>query len=241
MSRARKGARVVVRPRWIWIGLLAAVVGMVVAGLGVTWLSWPWSLAGALVLLSGIALALAGGVMYDAHVAPPSQELHQVLEGGVQDGLSWHETSATPTSRRRARQLEHRLDALEAATRQAPRPYPVRPAAVALIVVAVFLLVAQWELYPTETPGQTNANRALGCAIVIAVCGLRVAVGQPHRPRRSWAAVAAVAGLLLLLNGLLSPHERFATALAECVCGGIVLLSAAVVFAYRPAQTEGSQ
>ncbi|MEZ0580553.1 hypothetical protein [Nocardioides sp. MH1] len=222
------------RPRWIWGGLLTAIAGMIVAGVGVAATSWIWSLVGAGTLLAGVGLAFAGGVLYDAHSGPPTEELKHVLQGGTRAGVAAGQTRSTPGSRRRARAVEARLDQLEAATAAAPRPYPVKPPAVILMLIALFLLVSQWELYPLEFPGQTNANRALGCAILFAACGLRIRFAQPLRRRRPSAGLAGVAGLALLCNGLLSPHDRLIMAVLESLCGLLAVLCAGVVFAYRP-------
>jgi hypothetical protein len=226
--------RPLTRPRWIWGGLLIAIAGMIVTGVGVAATSWTWSLIGAGTLLAGVGLAHAGGVLHDTHSGPPAEELKHVLQGGTRPGVAAGQTRSTPASRRHARAVEARLDQLEAATAAAPRPYPVKPPAVILMLIALFLLVSQWELYPLEFPGQTNANRALGCAILFAACGLRIGFAQPLRRRRPSAGLAGIGGLALLCNGLLSPHDRSIMAVLESLCGLLAFLCAGVVFAYRP-------
>lgn len=223
------------RPRWIWSGLLIAIVGTVVTGFGVDDASWTWSLIGAGVLLLGGGVAIAGGVMYDVHTTAPQQELAAIRRGGISPGLAAGSTRSTPRSRRHARDAERRLDALEQATTHAPRPYPKGPAAIVMLVIAAILLVSQWELYPTEFPGQANANRSLGCAIILAMCGLRILLSQPETTHRISAGLAALAGLTLLLNGLLAAHDLTAAAGTECVCGALVLTAGLVVAAHQPA------
>jgi hypothetical protein len=226
------------RPRWIWSGLLIAVIGTITIGFGLDDTSWTWSLIGAGLLLAGGGVAIAGGVIYDVHTTAPEQELAAIRRGGTHPGLAPGNRRSTPRSRQHARDTERRLDSLEQATTRTPRPYPTGPAAVLMLVVAAVLLVSQWELYPTELPGQTNANRALGCAIIVALCGLRILLGQPGATHRISAALAGLAGLALLLNGLLAAHDRAAAAGAESICGALVDLAALVVAAHEPAETD---
>jgi len=226
------------RPRWIWSGLLIAIVGTITTGFGIDDASWTWSLIGTGLLLLGSGVAIAGGVMYDVHTTAPQREFTALRRGGTRPGVAPGSTSSTPRSRHRVREDERRLDGLEQATIQAARPYPIGPAGSVMLVVAGFLLVSQWELYPTGLPGQTNANRSLGCAIILALCGLRIVLGQPGQIHRVSAGLAGLAGLALLLNGLLAAHDRAATAGAESLCGALVLGAAIVVAAHDPAATD---
>ncbi|GAA3836832.1 hypothetical protein [Nocardioides panacisoli] len=227
------------RPRWIWSGLLLAIIGTITAGFGVDNGSWTWSLIGTGLLVLGSAVAIAGGVIYDVHTSAPRGELTAILRGGIRPGVAPGGTGSTPGSRRRAREAERRLDALEKATIQTPRPYPIGPAALAMLLIALFLLVSQWELYPTEFPGQSNANRALACAIVFALCGFRILLGQPGQAHRISAALAGLSGVALLLNGLLAAHDRTAAAGAEAICGAVAVGAALLVAAHQPATNGG--
>ena len=223
-----------VRPGWVWSGLLTAIAGTVVIGVGVILLSWTWSLIGTGVLLAGAGISLAGGVMYDVHSTSPAVEISQVVDGDVHEGVAPGETRSTPESRQRAHELDRRLDTLERAVMQAPRPVPDGPAAVTMLLVAVFLLVCQWALYPTGLPGQTNANRALGCAIVLGLCGLRVLTSQPRQRHLVAGSLAGLASLTLLVNGLLAPHDRTVVAVAEGVCGALSVVSSAILLSRQP-------
>lgn len=110
----------------------------------------------------------------------------------------------------------------------APRPGPTRPAGWLLVLIAVFLIVAQWELYPLERPGQTNALRALGAAILVAMAGMRL-ITAVSRPPRIAALVSVGAGLALLVNAVLAEHDVDATAAAEGVCGALAIVAGAAV------------
>jgi hypothetical protein len=94
------------------------------------------------------------------------------------------------------------------------------------VVVTITLLISQWELYPLELPGQSNATRALGCAIVVGIAGMRIIeAGAGPRFTISIAATAA-AGILLALNGAVADHAQTATAAVEITCGLACLLCA---------------
>lgn len=223
-----------VRPRWVWAGTGCTIAGASLAGIGVAHRSWTWSGAGGLLVVLGAVAALAGGILYDVHSGSPREELRQVLRGGVHRGVRPGETRSTRASRNRSRRLEQRRRAPERAAIEAPRPSLLGPAAIILLLVALFLLVAQWELYPRELPGQTNANRALACAIVVALAGLRVLTAQPGRAHRLSGGLAAAAGLALLLNALVSPHDRGITQATDLLSGALVMLAGAVVLSYQP-------
>ena len=211
------------------------IAGTVVVGVGVAVASWSWSIVGLVVMALGAGAALRGGILYDARTSGAVQgEIRDVVEGNVHPGVVPGDTVSTPASRQRSRELDHRREALERATIQAPRPSMVQPAAGLLLLVALFLLVSQWELYPIGLPGQSNATRSLGCAIVLALAGLRIVTAQPDQRLRISSGLAALAGLLLILNGSLAQHDRLATAVAEVVCGALSCVAAAVVFTHHP-------
>ena len=113
-----------------------------------------------------------------------------------------------------------------------PRPGLTRPAGWLLLLVTVFLVVAQWELYPLERPGQTNAVRALGAAIVLGFVGMRMASAN-ERPPRLAALVSIVVGVALVLNALVADHDVGATAGSEGVWGVLACLAGIVVLVPR--------
>ena len=231
----RRGPERTVRPRAVWAGMILAIAGAGMACMGGVRLSWAWSVAGALLLVIGAGVAWRAGILRDTHSGDPRTELDQVARGGVRQGTSPGETLSSDAARRTSRAMDRRRLLLERAAHTAPRPGLVRPAAGLLLLAAVFLLVSQWELYPLELPGQTNAGRALGCAIVIGACGMHVLESGPRRPHRVAGASSAVAGLLLLLNGVLADHDARAVAAVETVVGLLICLAGAVVLTARGA------
>jgi hypothetical protein len=212
------------------------IAGTCIAGYGVDVLSWWWSLAGVVVMAIGGSTALAAGVLHDVQGAGGVRaELRDLREGNVHQGVVAGETRSTPAARRTSLELDRRRVALEQAARVAPRPAPVRPAAGTLLLIALFLVVSQWELYPIGIPGQDNAMRSLGCAIVLGLTGLRVLTAVPGQRHRISAGLAALAGLLLLLNGLLASHDRLSTGVAEVICGVLAVVAAAVTSSHETA------
>lgn len=132
-----------------------------------------------------------------------------------------------PEVRQRSRELDRRRRALERASHDAPRG-PLAPlGAIVLVLVALFLLVAQWAIYPLGRTSQDNALRALGVGVVAGLAGLRILVGRPARHRVA-ALLALLAGVGLLVSALVLPHEIGATRVEEVVSGALVVLGAAV-------------
>ena len=104
-----------VRPRWVWGGLLVALIGAGVLGLGIALLSGTLSVIGAILLLVGAVLSLHGGVLSDAVPGfALAKELRQVRDGEVHQDVVPGETVTTPQARRDAiesNQLTHELEA----------------------------------------------------------------------------------------------------------------------------------
>jgi hypothetical protein len=77
-----------VRPRWVWGGLIVALLGSCLLGWGIAVLSWTESVAGAVLLLIGGAAGVGGGVMFDARIhLAVGEEMRQVREGDVHEGI----------------------------------------------------------------------------------------------------------------------------------------------------------
>ena len=93
-------------------------------------------------------------------------------------------------------------------------------------MVTIVLMVSQWELYPLELPGQSNATRALGCAIVIGLAGMRILEGGAPQPHTVSVVATVVAGSLLTVNGAFADHARTATVAVEVICGLFCVLCA---------------
>jgi hypothetical protein len=221
--------RHLVRPRRVWGGTAVALVGCGILAVGGVSTSWMWALPGVVVLVVGATVAYRGGILYDARSGGLRPELSQTIHGQARQGTAPGDMVADPRAVASSRRVERRRRRLERAAASAPRRVPVRPTGALLVGVAVFLLVGQWELYPLELPGQSNATRALGCAIVVGFAGMRVLESGPGRAHTVSALAAVSAGALLVLNGLLADHDRSAVAASEVVCGVVSALCAGVL------------
>lgn len=225
-----------VRPRWVWAGMIAALVGAAALGLGIT----RWSLApvvvGAVLLAAGAAAAIRGGILYDTHSGRPLRaELSDVGHDQGHQGTSPGDMVDDSRARQDARATTSQTDARLAGAGEAPsRASMLRPGAGLLLVGAVFVLCAQ-GLYAHTPLGQENAVRDLGLAVVAGLAGLRLLVG--NRPGRGWSLVAGCCGLALLALAVLTPHDARSGVLVEAVGGAWVVVAAGLSLDRR---TRGS-
>lgn len=217
----RTSSEHLVHPRWVWSGTLLALLGLVGLSVAVMVLSWTWAVGGVLVASVGGVVAWRGGVLYDGR-ARIRGEAKQVAHGGTHEGVAPGDTLSGPAASRDAAAVERRRRGLEQLAASGPRRPDAGPAGVGLVLVTLFLTVGQWELYPLERPGQDNAVRALGAAIVLGAAGLRM-LNARRQAHGVAGAVTVVVGCLLLANAVLAPHEVVATAGAEAVCGALAI------------------
>ncbi|NYD40515.1 hypothetical protein [Nocardioides panaciterrulae] len=219
-----------VKPRGVWLGLILALAGAVLIGLGVAFTSWIWAIAGVVVLLVGGTVGVRGGVMYDAHRVAPKDEVKQAVHGEQREGVKPGAMLEDPKVRRKSRELDRVRLLEEYSSRNAPRPPLANAAAMVAALVGLFLLVAQWGLYPIGYVSQTNANWSLGFSILCSAGALRILFGQPGRHLLS-TLVILLCGVGLVLRGFLANHEIGGTVGAEVACGVLLLLSGVVALA----------
>ncbi len=206
----------VVRPRWSWGGLGLLVVGGVVAGTGVA-LTRVWLMVvGAVVLGAGSFAALRGNLFYD-------------IEGGSLS--SGARTSVAPGASARVDDDELRSEVAEeehglavARSREVVRPTLRRPAALLLVLVGAWLVVTQGTFYTEGDPsGRQGTFRALGGGLVLLLPGLHLLL---KRSSVVAAALCLVAGVGLVLGGILADTSDLRGPVNEVVCGVLVLLAA---------------
>lgn len=218
-----------VRPRLVWGGTLVAVLGCCAAAVGGVLLSWTWTLIGGALLALGATAAYRGGIMRDTSSGVRS-ELAHFIHGEDRQGVSPGDMVTSSRAEATARRVDCRRRRLERAAATTPWRFPVRPTGGALVMVTIVLLVSQWELYPLELPGQSNATRALGCAIVVGIAGMRIIEAGPGHPLTVSIVTTAAAGILLALNGAVADHARTATAAVEMSCGLLCAICAGGLF-----------
>ena len=217
--------RRLVRPREVWTGLALSLLGAALIGLGVSLTSWAWSIAGVVVLLGGAAVGIRGGGLYDVHSGSAGTEIEQVLHNEEHEGVAPGDTVDDGQVRRTSRELDERREALLRSSHEAPRPPLAQLGAIVILLVSVFLLFAQWEIYPLGQTGQDNGLRALGAAVLGGLAALRILLGQPGRHAAA-CGLALVAGAGLLLQAFLLDHEVSRTVVVEATCGVLVVLAA---------------
>ena len=229
-QRADHTDRAPVRPRAVWGGLLVAVLGLCVVGAGISALSWTWSALGVLALAVGGGLMWRGGVMHDAHATKPvDHELRDVREGGTQEGVSAEQELGSDAARRRAAFVTEQTRALLASRTHAPAP-PLRPIGVtALLVLGVWLLIAQYALgYPFTVLGQNSALRDLGPGLVVLLAAFWL---RQCGPSRVATALCLLSGVALLVFGFAVAHDAVRVQWNEILSGLLVMIGAALTVA----------
>ena len=113
-----------VRPRWTWAALAIMVLGATLIAWGVLVLSWPWAIAGAVVLLLGMAVAGYGCLLYDVHTKLEiGAEIHDVVHGESHLGPDPMARVDDEEAKEIARQKAEELRRLQAPTATSkPRP-----------------------------------------------------------------------------------------------------------------------
>jgi drug/metabolite transporter (DMT)-like permease len=217
----------------VWGGLALALLGVAGAGIGLMSSSWLLVVAGGLVLAVGACLGWAGGVMHDATTGlSPRREFHAVRDGTTHPGVAAGAQTGSPAAHdEAARQSRLTQQVLDQAHQATPAGW-TRPAGWTLLLVAAVLLVSQWEVVAHTATGRTNSYRDTALVVVLALTGLRLALTP--KPHRVAAAVAGLAGLVLLLTGVLAGHDHTSLAVVEGTTGVLTLVCAAAA-AFSPA------
>ena len=223
MTSVRAHAHLV-RPRWVWAALFTSLTGLVVLGIAVMLLSWWLGVLGALLLAAGVLVGWLAGWQYDVHASrAASRELAGVAEGGPYKGIQPGQTIVVPAVKQTAAELDARRRRILARSHESPRRPLADLGAGLLLLVAVILLVAQWEIYPRSATGQGNGLHATWVAVVVTLVGLRVLTG--HGPHRAAAALGLLAGTALIVLAWLARHSAQSVAVFETVCGGAIAVS----------------
>ena len=213
-----------VRPRRVWAALFTSLTGLVVLGIAVLLLSWWLGVLGALVLAIGVLVGFRAGWQYDVHASrAASRELEEVAVGGAHEGIQPGQMIDVPAVEQAAAELDARRRRILARSQACPRRPLADLGGAMLLLAAVILLVAQWEIYPRSATGQANGLHATWVAVVVTLVGLRVLTG--HGPHRVAAALGLLAGTALVVLAWLAPHSVESVAIFETVCGGAIVAS----------------
>ncbi len=214
-----------VRPRWVWGGLLLALAGTAILGVGIAETSWWTAVGGAVVAALGVAGSVRGGVMYDVHATKPLRhEAHDVATGEEHHGVAPDDDLQTSATTADARATSLRTQTASRRSSPSRRP-PLRPlGALLLLLVATLILALQGSLYPFTVTGQDNALRDLGLAVVVGLVGLR-ALFSPGRHVPS-TVLGVVCGLGFAAQAAFAAHGAETVAVVEWICAAVVVLGA---------------
>jgi hypothetical protein len=144
---------------------------------------------------------------------------------------------AQPLRDQNADVVSHRLRVILRRSDEQPMPSLVPLAGWALLLVCLVLLWAQGTLVAQDPVGRTNSFRDTGVAILSGLVGLRLAMTPGRHPLS--AALAAVAGGCLLLNGFFADHHGTGLIVVEIACGSLALLAAIAVWSTGPSVRLG--
>ena len=219
--RSRTDPQPLVRPRWVWGGLVVALTGLLVAAVGLVALSWTLSVLGTALLIAGIAGSFRGGVQHDSVSSfDLTTELRQARDGAVHKASAGR-SSPSEAARREATEsnrVTRDLERAAAGTRVAFAPL----AGWVLLLSSIAILAAEWQMFAATQAGRNNDFRDTGLAVILALTGLRLALSRGRHPVA--VGVAAVAGLCLIFVGFLARHDHGAVAALEVVAGAIAVL-----------------
>ncbi|VXC57403.1 hypothetical protein [Nocardioides sp. AX2bis] len=208
----------VVNPRWSWGGLVLLVLGGVLAGVGVA-VTLVWLIAvGAVVLAAGAFAALRGNLFYDIEGGSLSPNGEKTVSPGA--------TARVDDEEMRTDVAEEEQELARIRAREGVRPTLRRPAAALLVLLGVWLLFTQGTFYVESDPsGRDGTFRALSAGLVLVLPGMYLLL---KRSSVVAAAICLVAGVGLVLGGVLADTSDLRGPVNEVICGVLVLLAAPV-------------
>jgi hypothetical protein len=225
-----------VRPRWVWIGVATAIVGMVLAGVEMMIGTTTWTLVGAAVTIIGLAVGWRGGIMYDVHASKAlHHEVPEIIRNDVHQGISpSDQRHGQPTKRQAEPHNGQRSQppAAPAAPTAIPTPALAPLGVMGLLVLACWLLVGRWIVsYPKTVHGYTNGEHDLALAIVVALCAIWM---RQIGPNKVMTSLTSLWGVLLLVAATALPHDASGVAWDEATVGVLVVLCAGLTLSVKP-------
>ncbi|HET7328717.1 MAG TPA: hypothetical protein VFJ14_15700 [Nocardioidaceae bacterium] len=220
-----------VRPRGIWTGFAAAIIGMVVVGVAMTVIAWrPWGWVGAALIAAGAVLGLLSGILQDVQGGSPGDPGDgEDTDGseqrrGVRAGTKLSVPAPTPDSA-----VTVNAGAAQGAYLDpAPPSARLRFFAIAMVVLAAWMVLAPMLLHNLDTEtGNDVVLRDYAVAGLLLVTGLAL---RDIRRHVAWCVIPAVCGAALLLATALSPPLTTRLTVNEAVCG-VLAISLAAAYA----------
>jgi hypothetical protein len=225
-----------VHPRWVWVGVATAIVGMVLVGVEMMIGTTTWTLVGAAVIIIGLAVGWRGGIMYDVHASKAlHHELPEIIRNDVHQGISpGDQRHGQPPKRQTEPHNGQRSQppAAPAAPTTIPTPALAPLGVMGLLLLACWLLVGRWMVsYPKTVHGYTNGEHDLALAIVVALCAIWM---RQIGPNKVVTGLTSLWGVLLLVAATALPHDASGVAWDEATVGVLVVLCAGLTLSVKP-------
>jgi hypothetical protein len=225
-----------VHPRWVWVGVATAIVGMVLAGVEMMIGTTAWTLVGAAVIIIGLAVGWRGGIMYDVHASKAlHHEVPEIIGNDIHQGISpSDQRHGQPTKRQAEPHNGQRSQppAAPAAPTTIPTPALAPLGVMGLLLLACWLLVGRWIVsYPKTVHGYTNGEHDLALAIVVALCAIWM---RQIGPNKVVTGLTSLWGVLLLVAATALPHDARGVAWDEATVGVLVVLCAGLTLSVKP-------
>ncbi|GAA1953194.1 hypothetical protein GCM10009798_10460 [Nocardioides panacihumi] len=218
-----------VRPRLVWSGLVLALGGAVAIAVGLIIASVAAWVAGIAVLVLGGVVAVRGGILRDATPAASfGAELEHLRTGDPRPGTSPGAMVRSPAARADSVATAERVRRVRArSVVTSAGPYD-RPAGWTILIGVLVLVWTQWGISAEGTTTmRADSFRAVAAAIVLGLAGIRCVAGAGVHRVAGW--VAALAGELLVLQGVFAPHQLLGRSVVEVMVGAVAVLAGVVV------------
>lgn len=203
----------VVRPRWSWAGLALLLIGGVVAGLGVASTVVWLIVVGAVLLAVGAFAAVRGNLFYDIEGSGLSSNNEKRVAPGATAQVDDDDMRSDVAAE------EDELAAIRG--REGVRPSLRKPAAGLLVLLGAWLIATQGVFYERDPAGRDGTFRALTAGILLVLPGLYLVL---KRSSVVAAAICLVAGIGLVVGGVLAAGPDTFGPVNEILCGVLVLL-----------------
>lgn len=213
-----------VHPRWVWGGMVVALLGGAVLALGISLLWMTISIVGAAILIVGALIALAGGIMNDARNGLAAQEeMRQVVHGDVHEGVSAGDMIGDSVAHEdAARTADQTRMVLRHANAKVQVPLAPLAGWLMFALAWIVALSQPWLIGHTATGG-TTAARDAGLAILVGLSGFRIATAQGLA--RVAVLIAFLAGVGLVLGGVFADHSGRGIPIVETAYGVFTILA----------------
>lgn len=202
--------------------MVVIAVGMTTGRDLVTWI-------GVAVTVAALVLAWRAGIVYAVHAPDPhADNSGDTPQDRPARGPAPTDRLDDPRMARHARLVTRRSDAAMARTTHSSMPSFFPMAATCLLILGAWTFVAQFVLdFSFTVTGQNTALRDTGLAVVLVLAALFL---RNVGPSGVATLICLVAGVLLVVAGVVAPHTALPARLSEIVTGCLVVVCSAVTW-----------